>query len=99
LSPAEGKKLAGEPCGAVPRISDLLDVGTNRVARPKLLQDQITIAQDSSQQIVEIVRYAARQPAYRLQPLRLLLLLGPLLLGGLTGSLFGNVFQEDDSPG
>ena len=99
LSPAEGEKLAGEACRPVPRISDLLDVRAYRVARPKLLQDQVTIAQDSSQQIVEVVRYAARQPAYRLQPVRLLLLLLPLLFGGFTGPLLGDVFQEHDGAG
>ena len=96
LAPTEGQQLAGQMGGPLAGVLDLLDIGPDRVRGPELLEDKVGVAQDSGQQIVEVVRDAAGQPANRLH------LLGPVDLflqpgaGGLRGLRLGHVLADID---
>ena len=61
LPPAEREQLSGQRRRAIGRVEDLLDVGLERRA-VQLLQQQLGIAADRGQQVVEVVRDAAREP-------------------------------------
>jgi hypothetical protein len=85
LPPAEREQLMGQLRRAAPRLPDLLDVFPAHVVRRELVQHHLAVAQDRAEQVVEVVRDAARQPAHRLHLERLAeLLLG--LAQGLLGA-------------
>src|SRR5207244_11315660 len=74
LAPAEREQLPRERRGAIGRAADLLKVGVQRAAGDELVGDQHAIALDGGQQIVEIVRDAARELADGLHLLGLAIL-------------------------
>jgi hypothetical protein len=59
----EGEELAHEARRAVGVLVDLLKVGIIRMARVALQQKQVAVPADGRQQVVEIVRDAARELA------------------------------------
>ncbi len=71
LPPAEGEQLAGECRGAMAGVADLLDVGADGIALFQLLEHEVAVAQDTGQQVVEVVGDAARELSHRLHSLRL----------------------------
>ena len=80
----EREQLAHQPRGAHRVLPHLVDLGERRIAGRVAHQQQIAIADDRLEQIVEVVRDAARELADRLHLLRLRELgLERLLLGGV----------------
>ena len=75
LLPAEGEQLAGEPRRAVGRLADLGDVFSARVGGAQVIQQQVGIAGDRREDVVEVVRHAAGQAPHSLHLLRLAQLL------------------------
>ena len=71
LLAAEGEELPRERSGALGRAPDLLDVGTGADRRAELVEQQIRVAEDRGQDVVEVVRDAAGEPAHRFHLLRL----------------------------
>ena len=71
LAAAEGEKLRSEFRGPVGRAPDLLGGVMVALLGPVALEDQLAVARDRGQEVVEVVRDAAGQPADRLQLLRL----------------------------
>ena len=61
LFAAEGEELARQGGGAVAGLIDLADVALQRVFRLQSPQGQFAVAGDHGQQIVEVVRDAARE--------------------------------------
>ena len=84
LPPRERQQLPHEPGGPVGVLLDLHDVLERRIRRPVVHQQQVRIAEDALQHVVEVMRHAAGQLADGLHLLRLgeLRLQRPLL-GGL----------------
>ena len=73
LLPAEGEQLPGEARRAFGRLLDLLELEAHgAVAVVQLVEREAGEAEDRRQQVVEVVRDAAGQPADRLHLLRLL---------------------------
>ena len=68
----------------------ILQVFQNRIGRPRLLEGQLGVADDDAEHVVEVVRDAPRQPAHRLELLRL----GEL---GLERELLGHVAEEQQA--
>jgi hypothetical protein len=98
LAPAEGQQLAGEPGGPLAGLADLLHVAADGVAAPDLVEQEVAVAQDAGEQVVEVVGDAAGQLAHRLHLLGLAeLLLAPAerLLRRL---LLGDIAMEHDRP-
>ena len=78
LTSAERQQLAGQAGGPLARVADLLDVSPDRIVGAELLQDQIAVAQDAGEQVVEVVGDPARQLPDGLHLLRVAqLLLAP----------------------
>jgi hypothetical protein len=71
LLATEGEELAGEARGAVGRLADLGGVLAARVARGEVFEQQVGVARDGGEDVVEIVRDPARQPAHGFHLLRL----------------------------
>ena len=71
LRPAVSQQLLGQRCRALAGLQDLLRRVMIRIARLQRVQDQLAVARDDGQQIIEIVRHAARQHAHRFHLLRL----------------------------
>ena len=86
LLPAEGEELAGEGGGALRRLEDLAPPSAAaRSSRDQAPQDDVAVADDDAEDVVEVVGDAAGQPADRLHLLRLAeLLLQPLRLGDVA---------------
>ena len=85
-----------ETGGAIRRPLDLLDVGTQRIRRPKSAGDHVAIAANRGEQIVEVVRDAAGEPAHRLHLERLMQLLLAVAERFFGGDAFGDVARIDD---
>ena len=86
LAAREGQELAHEARGPVGVLLDLHDVLEGRVGRPVVGEQQVAVADDRLQHVVEVVRDAAGELADRVHLLRL----GELLLdlaevGGVEG--------------
>ncbi len=79
LAPAERQQLAREARGAVGRFENLFRVAPPLVAFGQVLRDHLRVAADGHEQVVEVVRDAARQPSDRFHLLRLAELLVALL--------------------
>ena len=96
LAPAEGEQLPGEPRGALPRLPDLLDVASDRVALPHLLQQEVAVAEDGGEQVVEVVGDPAGELADGLHLLGLAELLLAPAERRFGGVLLAHVLVEDD---
>ena len=86
LAAREGEQLAHEARGPVRVLLDLHDVLEGRIRRPVVGEQQVAVADDGLQHVVEVVRHAAGELADRVH----LLGLGELLLdlaqvGGVEG--------------
>ena len=75
LALAEGQQLACKIGGSLSRFHHLFDIAARRIAGMHRVQQYLRIAGDNHQQIVEVVRNAAGQPANRFQSLRMVQLL------------------------
>ena len=71
LLPAEREELAGERARPLGGVVDLHEVCAQRVALCDVRDGKARVAQDHRQQVVEVVRDAAREPADGLELLRL----------------------------
>ena len=89
LPAREGEQLPDETRRPVGVLLDLHDVLEGRVGRPVVGEQEVGIADDRGQHVVEVVRDAAGELADRLH----LLALGEVLL---QGALLGRVEREDD---
>ena len=89
LPAAEGEQLSGQRRGAIGGVEDLLDVGVQRRALQGLHQ-QLRVAANRGEQVVEVVRDAARQPADRLHLLRVTQLFLELAARRFGGLPFGH---------
>ncbi len=73
LAAAESEQLARKIGGAFGGFHHLLQIGTEPGQRRlHRVQQHLRVSGDNHQQIVEVVRHAAGQPAHRLQPLRMM---------------------------
>ena len=88
LPAREGEQLPHQPRRAIGVLLDLHDVLEGRIGRPVIGEQQVGIADDRGQHIVEVVRDAAGELADRLH----LLALGEILL---QRALLGGVERED----
>ena len=87
----EGEKLAHQRRGAQRVLVDLVDLLERGIARLVAHQQEFGIADDDGEQIVEVVRHAARELAHGLHLLR-------LREFGLERLLLGHVDEiEDDA--
>ena len=71
LPPAEREQLPRQAGAALDRLLDLDRFAARRVVGPQLHQEQVGRAHDAHQDVVEVVRDAAGEPADRLELLRL----------------------------
>src|SRR5208282_4935600 len=71
LLAAKGQKLRGERDGTMSSLANLLDASPGGIRKGKPLQQQLTLTENHSQKIVEIVSDAARQPADSIESLGL----------------------------
>ncbi len=71
LLAAEGEQLPGERRRPQRGRLDLLDVGALGVLGAEVLEQQVAVAGDGREEVVEVVRDAAGEPAHGLDPLRL----------------------------
>ncbi len=71
LAARKGEQLADKSRGAIGILLDLHNVLEGRIGRPVIGEQQIGIADDRGQHIVEVMRDAARELADRLHLLRL----------------------------
>ena len=89
LPPREGEELAGQGSGLLARPRDLLDLRPERVVVGEPAQDEVAVAVDDGEDVVEVVSDAAGEAADRVHLLRLpelrlearALLLGAAALG------------------
>ncbi len=85
LAAAVGEQLAGEPGRPLRRLADLFHIAAHRVPGRQVAQQQLRVAEDRREQVVEVVRDAAGELAHRLHFLRLAeLLLEAALLGDVA---------------
>src|SRR5438876_10580026 len=75
LLAAEGEQLPGEPRRPVCGLADFLGVVAARVTGGQVFEQQVDVARDRGEDVVEVVRDAAGQPAHRFHLLRLAQLL------------------------
>ncbi len=84
LLATEGQQLAGQLDRTLAALVDLLQLQLERGTRTELGQQQIAVAIDHRQHVVEVVRHPAGQPPHRLHFLRMAKLLGERLLAQLS---------------
>jgi hypothetical protein len=96
LAPAERQQLSRESRRALAGVPDLLDVSPQRVIGAKLLEQQLAVAQDPGEQVVEVVRDAAGKLADRFHLLGVAQLLLAPPEGRFTRTLLGDVLGECD---
>ncbi len=89
LLAAEGQQLPGERSGAVGCLFHLLDAEPQRRRIRHAVEQELRVAFDDHQQIVEVVRHASGELADGLHLLRLAQLIGEALA-------FGNVQRNSD---
>ena len=87
----KASKLAHQRGGAQRVLMNLVDFLERGIARLMAHQKEFAIADDDGEQVVEVVRHAARELAHRLHLLRL----GEF---GLQRLLLGDVHQIEDRP-
>ncbi len=95
LASGEGEYLAGEPGRPLPHLFDVDHQFPIPIFGGQGVQEQGAVADDGRQHVVEVVGYAARQPADGLHLLRLPELLLPLFESLLGNFAFGDVSTVD----
>ena len=63
LLPAEGQQLPREPCRAIRRSPDLEQLAVYRLVPADLIENQVAVADDGREHVVEVVGDAARESA------------------------------------
>ncbi len=91
LATAEGEELVGERGGAAGGVADFLDLVGDLAFHSLLRQEQIAVAENGGEKIIEIVRDATGQLSERFHPLGA----AGLRLQLATG---GHVHQRPDQP-
>ena len=82
LLPAEHEQLVGQAARPPSRLLDLLDLRAHRLALLEVRHEQLAVAEDDGEHVVEIVRHAACEPPHGVHLLRLTeLLFQPKALG------------------
>ena len=71
LLAAEGQELAGQGGGPLRRFPDSFQVAEDGIFLPERHHDDLIVAHDGSQYIVEVMGHSARQPSYHLHSLGL----------------------------
>ena len=61
LPPAVGEQLAGQRSRPLGRLADLLDIASLGIARRQFPQQELRVAQDRRQEVIEVVGDAARE--------------------------------------
>ena len=87
LAAAEGQELLGERRGALPGLHDLFHRMAVAISGGEAVQDELAVAGDDGQQVIEIVRHAAGQHPHGFHLLRLAELL-------FQAAAAGNVVQD-----
>src|SRR4029077_16999969 len=82
LHAAEGQQLAGHGYRPVGSLLNLLDAVTVGTTGDGSIQQDVTVAPDDREQIIEIMSYATREPAYCFHLMSLAEALLKLLLFG-----------------
>ena len=70
LVPAEEQQLPGERGAALGRLGDSFHLGARGMALAELSVEELGVRRDDREQVVEVVRDAAREPAHRFHLLR-----------------------------
>ena len=83
LTPPEREQLSGQPGGAIGSLENLLHVSATGIVALHRCFEQLSVAPHQRQQVIEVVRDAASQPANRLHFLRL-----PQLVVAFPGFLY-----------
>ena len=94
LSPTKGQQLMSEPGGAFRRFEDLLCIGASRMLGSQLLEQEVAIAGNCGQQIVEVVGDSAGHATDRFHLLGLLQFLFGLAQGFAGFDLLGDVPRD-----
>ena len=94
LLAAEREQLAGKGRRALGGFANLIDVVAPGIVRGEIFQQQIPVAGDHGQEVVEVVRDASRQATHRFHFLRL----AQLLLGA-PQRLLGTLALDSDRHG
>ena len=88
-APAQREQLVDEGARLLAGAAHGLEITAGRVLRREPVQHQLAVAEDHREQVVEVVRDATREPAERLEPLRLLQL-------ALDAPPLRDVVEDDD---
>jgi len=91
LFTAEGQELAGECGGAIGGLLNGFDLGMERVGRGELVEENLGVAADDHEQIVEVVSDASGQTANGFHFLRLTEL---IFKDAALGDVFGDGFED-----
>ena len=94
LAPAEGEQLAGQSGRAVGGLLDLRHVAPRLGRERRVVQQQGDVAQDSGEQVVEVVGHAVRQLGEALGALQLP---HPLLALPSVGDVLGDADQPGEA--
>ena len=96
LLAGKGQQLPRQGGRALGRTPDLLDVRAPRVGGRHLLEQQVGVAEDRSEHVVEVVGDTAGQPPDRFQLLRMPQPVLARAQGGLHRTLLGDVAMVDN---
>jgi hypothetical protein len=104
LFPAEGEQLARQAGGPATRLLNLQDVGAVRLAQGRGFEQQLAVAENRRQEVVEVVRHAPGKPSDRFHCPDLVVLLVQRAAVGYVHRRAGAVNRfavraEHDSPG
>jgi len=91
---AVGEELLGQLAGALGGAADLIDIGALRRGQRLILEEQVRVAEHHEEQVVEVVRDAARERADRLQLERVTQLLLGLAQRLVGADPLGDIARE-----
>ena len=94
LLAAEREELACETGRALAGLLDLLDMRADGILGSELHHRELAVAEYGSEQVVEVVRHASRQPSHRLHLLSLAELLFALAQSLLRLTTLRNLLEE-----